>query len=65
MEELGLLQTARGRAAAAAGRQRRARVGWRSVWEERRGVRLHGSRLVSVGRPEGIVSFVNYSKIFK
>jgi hypothetical protein len=29
------------------------------------GVQAYGLRLASVGRPEGIVSFVNYSKIFK
>jgi hypothetical protein len=33
--------------------------------EEGGGVRAYGSRSASVGRPEGIVSFVNYSKIFK
>jgi hypothetical protein len=62
----GLVQTACGRAVAGAGQQWRAQVGWHSAWEQRRrGVRAYGSRSASVGRPEGIVSFVNDSKIFK
>jgi hypothetical protein len=71
VEEGGFARAARGRAAATAGRQRWAWVGWYGAWEQgRKGgpgawatFGEHGP--VALGWPEGIVSFVNYSIIFK
>jgi hypothetical protein len=61
VEEGGLARVARSR----------VRVGWRDAWEQgRKGgpgtwAVVAECGPVALGRPKGIVSFVNYSKIFK